>query len=241
MSEFQQKVFAKAKELNLEVVVSGKRFHIVKFGDFHVKLVDQDDLDALNENIHKILPEVKISITPGTKVNLKDHGINGEINLFMPDIGNNYGEAINNIFNEFVNVHLPTYLRKKTVIGNNNYFMNSTTIDHDCVIENNVILSSNTILGGNIVIMNNAQLGMKTTVHQNQIIGSFSMIGMNSMITKKLNVVHGYTYYGKPAKKIKKNLIGLKRNKISSDILKKEYIRYLALKNEKKNSHTSSL
>jgi UDP-N-acetylglucosamine acyltransferase len=147
----------------------------------------------------------------------------------------------NNIFNEFVNVHLPTHLRKKTVIGNNNYFMNSVTIDHDCVIENNVILSSNTILGGNIVIMNNAQLGMKTTVHQNQIIGSFSMIGMNSMITKKLNVVPGYTYYGKPAKKIKKNLIGLKRNKISSDILKKEYIRYLALINEKKNSHTSSL
>lgn len=99
MSEFQQKVFAKAKKLNLEVVVSGKYFHIVKFGDFHVKLVDQEDLDALNENIHKILPEVNVQITPGKKVNLKDYGINGEINLFMPDIGNNYGETINNIFN----------------------------------------------------------------------------------------------------------------------------------------------
>ena len=56
----------------------------------------------------------------------------------------------NNVFNEFTNVHLPTNIKKKTIIGNNNYFMNSTTIDHDCTIEDNVILSSNVILGGNV-------------------------------------------------------------------------------------------
>ena len=64
--------------------------------------------------------------------------------------------------------------------------MNSTTIDHDCFIENNVILSSNVILGGNIHIMNGAQLGIRTIVHQNQIIGSYSMIGMNNTITKNV-------------------------------------------------------
>tara|TARA_B110001452_G_C14847371_1_gene295967 strand:+ start:26 stop:475 length:450 start_codon:yes stop_codon:yes gene_type:complete len=93
----------------------------------------------------------------------------------------------NNTFNEFCNIHLPTSYRKKTKIGNNNYFMNSTTIDHDCTIENNVILSSNVILGGNVYIMECAQLGIKTTVHQNQIIGSYTMVGMNSIITKKKN------------------------------------------------------
>ena len=80
--------------------------------------------------------------------------------------------------------------------------------------------------------MKNAQLGMRTSVHQNQIIGSFSMTGMNSVITKKLIVEPGYIYFGKPAKKVKKNLIGLKRNKISSDILKNEYKRFLLLKNK---------
>ena len=139
------------------------------------------------------------------------------------EIGNN------NIFNEYCNIHLPTKIRSKTIIGNNNYLMNSTTIDHDCVIEDNIVLSSNVILGGNVYIMNGAQLGIKACVHQNQIIGSYSMIGMNSFITKKLKVIPGFKYYGKPAKKRSKNLISLKRNNIKNDKLKLELLRYKKL------------
>ena len=139
------------------------------------------------------------------------------------EIGNN------NIFNEYVNIHLPTKNKKKTSIGNNNYIMNSTTIDHDCTIENNVGLSSNVILGGNVYVMNGAQLGIKVCVHQNQIIGSYSMIGMNSFITKKLKVIPGYKFYGKPAKRKTKNLIGLKKNKINNNNLKSEINRYKEL------------
>ena len=65
----------------------------------------------------------------------------------------------NNTFNEYCNIHLPTNLTKKTFIGNNNYFMNSTTVDHDCFVENNTIFSSNVILGGNVYVMNNAYPG----------------------------------------------------------------------------------
>ena len=136
----------------------------------------------------------------------------------------------NNTFNEFCNIHLPTNLNKKTIIGNNNYFMNSSTIDHDCIIEDNIVLSSNCILGGNVRIMKFSQLGIGTTVHQNQILGSYIMIGMRSIVTKKLKVKPGYVYYGKPAKMIKKNIIGLKRNKITSEFLKKEYKRFVAFK-----------
>jgi len=134
-----------------------------------------------------------------------------------------------NTFNEFCNIHLPTKIKKKTSIGNNNYFMNSTTIDHDCTIENDVVLSSNVVLGGNVYIMKGAQLGMKVSVHQNQIIGSYSMIGMNSFITRKLKVIPGYKFYGKPAIKKKLNVIGLKRNKITKDVLKVENNRYKKL------------
>ena len=63
--------------------------------------------------------------------------------------------------------------------------MDSTTIDHDCYIENNVQLNSKVILGGNVHIMNNAQLGIRVTVHQNQIIGSYAMVGMGTIITRK--------------------------------------------------------
>ena len=132
----------------------------------------------------------------------------------------------NNVFNEFTNVHLPTSIKKKTTIGNNNYFMNSTTIDHDCDLENNIILSSNVTLGGNVYVMNNAQMGIRSSVHQNQIIGSYSMIGMHSFVTKKLLVTPGFIFYGMPAKKVKKNLIGLKRNNINVDMIKKETKRF---------------
>ena len=149
----------------------------------------------------------------------------------------NVGKVIignNNTFNEYCNIHLPTKLKKKTFIGDNNYFMNATTIDHDCYIENNTILSSNVVLGGNVYIMKFSQLGIKTIVHQNQIIGSYSMIGMGTIITKKIKIYPGYVYYGKPIKKIKKNLIGIKRNNVSIKILKNEKKRFLKLFNEKK-------
>ena len=139
----------------------------------------------------------------------------------------------NNTFNEYCNVHLPTNIKQLTSIGNNNYFMNSTTIDHDCFLENNIVLSSNVILGGNVHIMNGAQLGIKVSIHQNQIIGSYSIIGMNSFITKNLKVVPGYKYYGKPAKKKTANIIGLRRNKIRSDQLKIENLRFKKLISQK--------
>ena len=131
-----------------------------------------------------------------------------------------------NIFNEYTNIHLPTSLKRKTFIGNNNYIMNSTTIDHDCYLEDDIVLSSNVILGGNIHIMKNANLGIKTIVHQNQVIGSFSMIGMGSIITKKKKILPGYIYYGKPVKKVKKNLLSLKKNKINNKKLKIEHLRF---------------
>jgi len=131
-----------------------------------------------------------------------------------------------NIINEYCNIHLPTEITKKTFIGNNNYFMNSTTIDHDCYIEDNVVLSSNVVLGGNVFVMKNAQLGIKSSIHQNQTIGSFSMIGMHSFVTKNIKILPGYVYYGKPSKKIKKNLIALKKNNISSIDLVNETKRF---------------
>lgn len=142
----------------------------------------------------------------------------------------------NNVFNEYCNIHSPTIISKKTFVGNNNYFMNSTTIDHDCYIENNVVLSSGVTLGGNVYIMNGAQLGINVCVHQNQIIGSYSIIGMNSFITRKLKIQPGYKYYGQPAKKKNKNLIGLQRNKINHQKITLELARFKKLLSLKKNT-----
>ena len=139
----------------------------------------------------------------------------------------------NNIFNEYCNIHLPTIISKRTFIGNNNYFMNSTTIDHDCYIEDNVTLSSNVLLGGNVYIMCGSNLGIKTIVHQNQLIGSYSLIGMGSIIIKKNIIQPGYIYYGRPIKRTKVNKIGLKKNKIDNKTLAKEKKRFITIKNSR--------
>lgn len=141
----------------------------------------------------------------------------------------------NNNISQFVCINRPTKFRKKTIIGNNNYIMSNSVIDHDCILENYITMSSNVLLGGNVYIMNGSQLGMKTIIHQNQLIGSYTMIGMGSIITKRKKIIPGYIFFGKPVKKVKKNLIGLKRNNISSSKLKKENDRYKNIFNNKMN------
>ena len=141
----------------------------------------------------------------------------------------------NNNISQFVSINRPTKFRKKTIIGNNNYIMNNSVIDHDCILENYITMSSNVLLGGNVYIMNGSQLGMKTIIHQNQLIGSYTMIGMGSIITKKKKIIPGYIFFGKPVKKIKKNLIGLKRNNITSSKLKNENNRFKNIFNNKIN------
>lgn len=141
----------------------------------------------------------------------------------------------NNNISQFVCINRPTKFRKKTIIGNNNYIMSNSVIDHDCILENYITMSSNVLLGGNVYIMNGSQLGMKTIIHQNQLIGSYTMIGMGSIITKRKKIIPGYIFFGKPVKKVKKNLIGLKRNNISSSQLKKENDRYKNIINNKMN------
>ena len=136
----------------------------------------------------------------------------------------------NNIFREFSSVNLPTKLKKITHIGNNCYFMKSSVVDHDCYLEDEIVLSSKVILGGNIYLMKGANLGIGSIIHQGQVVGSYLMTGMGSIVTKKLILKPGYIYAGIPAKKIKKNLIGLKRNNVSTKIFNNENKKFLKLK-----------
>jgi UDP-N-acetylglucosamine acyltransferase len=135
----------------------------------------------------------------------------------------------NNVFREFSTVHLPTKLKKITHIGNNCYFMTLSHIAHDCYIEDDILFSNNVLLGGNTYIMKGSQLGLNTIVHQGQVIGSYSMLGMGTVVTKKLIIKPGFVFVGNPAKKIKKNLIGLSRKNISNKELILENKRFLKI------------
>jgi len=135
----------------------------------------------------------------------------------------------NNIFREFSCVNRPTTLSEATVVGDRNYFMTSSMVHHDCIIENDVTLCSNAALGGGVTVMNGANLGMNCSVHQFQVIGSYSIIGMNSCVIKKSRVLPGRKHAGTPVKEIGINSIGLKRLNITTEKLKSEEQRFRSL------------
>ena len=134
-----------------------------------------------------------------------------------------------NVFREFTTIHLPTKIKKVTMVGDNCYFMTLSHIAHDCIVEDGVIFSNNVTLGGNTYVMKKSQLGFNVTVHQNQVIGSYSMIGMSSVITKKIKIKPGFIFAGNPVKKIAINKIGMKRKNVSKNDLKKEEKRFYSL------------
>ena len=134
-----------------------------------------------------------------------------------------------NIIREFTTIHLPTHLKKKTIIGSNCNLMTMSHVAHDCIIEDDVVFSNNVTLGGNTHVMKKSQLGFNTIVHQNQVIGSFSMIGMGSIIPKKIKILPGYIYYGNPVKRKKKNSLGFKKKGISKLDIANETNRFIKI------------
>ena len=96
-----------------------------------------------------------------------------------------------------------TYLRSKTIIGNN-VSIGHNAIVHGCVIEDNVLV------GMGSVIMDNAQ------------IGSNSIIAAGAVVLENTIVEPGSIYAGVPAKKVKdisQELINGEINRIANNYL----------------------
>lgn len=136
------------------------------------------------------------------------------------EIGNN------NIFHPYSSVTMPTKISSRTVIGNNCYFMTNSMVHHDCIIEDQVTMSNNCVLSGHVYVMKGAIIGLNCNIHQWQTIGSYSMLGMGTIVTSKIKITPGNIYVGTPARKLKKNVIGLTRNNIDNDELIKEIKRF---------------
>ena len=139
------------------------------------------------------------------------------------EIGNN------NTIREFSTINRATEEEKRTVLGNNNYIMAGAHINHDCILEDNIVLCNNASLAGHVYVMTGAFLSMNCSIHQYQVIGSWSIIGMNSCVTKSAKVEPGFKFFGVPAKKQNKNLIALKRNNVTPKDMQVAAKRFSAL------------
>lgn len=132
------------------------------------------------------------------------------------EIGNN------NVIREFVTMHLGSPSGAgKTVVGNNNMFMSYSHIAHDCIVGSNVIMANSATLAGHVTVENNVIFGGLCAVHQFTRIGEFAMIGGGTMIGQDILPYTIATSEERRAAKLRGlNLIGLKRNGFSEDLIR---------------------
>jgi len=99
----------------------------------------------------------------------------------------------------------------KTIIGNNNLFMISSHVAHDCHVGNNVVIANNVPLGGHVTIEDYVVIGGNSAVQQFTRIGRLAMIGGMTGVLK--DVIPFGLSFGNRNYLRGINLIGLKRKK----------------------------
>lgn len=105
-----------------------------------------------------------------------------------------------------------------TRIGNDNLFMISCHIAHDCRIGNHVIVANAVALAGHVHVDDHAILGGYTTVHQFTRIGAHCFTGFASAIDR--DVPPFFTVVGNRARAVGINKEGLKRRNFSAESIR---------------------
>jgi len=153
-----------------------------------------------------------------------------ENNIILPNavIGSSpqdlkyYGEKTkltigsNNVIRECATINTGTESGGgETLIGNNNFFMASSHIAHDCIIEDDVLIANGVLLGGHIKVEKHAKLMGLAGIQPFATIGQYSYVGG---LTRIVQDVPPYMMIeGNPAKVRQVNTIGLERANFPQD------------------------
>ena len=123
------------------------------------------------------------------------------------EIGNN------NVFREYVTVHRGAEEGGKTVIGNDNLFMNYVHIAHNCILGNQIIIANYVGLAGHVTVEDQVVFGGLCGIHQHVRIGRLAMIGGYSKILQ--DIPPFVLVEGLPVRILGLNVHGLRRRGIS--------------------------
>lgn len=124
-----------------------------------------------------------------------------------------------NTIREYVTLHRGTPGDSSvTRIGNDNLFMASSHVAHDCVVGNHVILANASALAGHVIVDDFVILGGYTTVHQFTRIGAHAFSGFSTAIDR--DVLPFFTVAGNRARAIGINKEGLKRRDFSTETIR---------------------
>jgi UDP-N-acetylglucosamine acyltransferase len=124
-----------------------------------------------------------------------------------------------NTIREYVTLHRGTPGGGNvTRIGNDNLFMVSSHVAHDCVLGDHIILANATALAGHVIVEDHAILGGYTTVHQFTRIGAHAFTGFSTAIDR--DVLPFFTVAGNRARAVGINKEGLKRRNFSAESIR---------------------
>lgn len=105
----------------------------------------------------------------------------------------------------------------RTMVGDDNLFMMSTHVAHDCIVGNRVIMANNATLAGHCVVEDFVVMGGLSAVHQHVRLGRGAMIGGLAGVVA--DVIPYGSVAGERAHLMGLNLVGLKRRSTArSDI-----------------------
>jgi len=124
-----------------------------------------------------------------------------------------------NKIREFTTLHLGTEDGGgETRVGDDNLFMAYSHVAHDCRIDHHVILANGATLAGHVDVDHHAILGGLSAVHQFTRIGAYVMASGGSMIAQ--DIPPYCIAQGDRAQVVGLNLVGLKRQGFSADLLR---------------------
>ncbi len=114
-----------------------------------------------------------------------------------------------NRFREYFTVHRSAQEGRRTHIGSDGFFMFSSHVAHDCVVEDQVVIAGYTALAGHVQMGSRAFLSGHVLVHQHVRIGRLSMVAGLVPVERD---VPPFTLLGRnPAVIYGLNRVGLKR------------------------------
>jgi len=141
----------------------------------------------------------------------------------------------NNVFREFVTFHRGTEGGgKRTVAGNDNFFMAYTHVAHDCKIGNSVIMGNAATLAGHVTIDDHSSVGAFSGIHQFCRVGKYGFVGGYSVITKDV-LPYSKTVGNRP-RCYGMNPIGLRRKGFDEQKLKTIKLAFRLLLQSKLNT-----
>ncbi|MEC3980538.1 UDP-N-acetylglucosamine acyltransferase [Amycolatopsis sp. H20-H5] len=112
-----------------------------------------------------------------------------------------------NRLREYVSVHQGTW--RTTTIGDDSYYLRSSHVAHDCLMEDGLTMATNAVTGGHCHVWTGANLGLGAILHQRAVVGPGAMVGMGAAVRHEVGAFQ--VSVGVPARPTRVNAVWLSR------------------------------